>query len=465
MNYEGSVSYLYSLQQQGMKFGLENITRLLLTLNTPQNAFRAIHIAGTNGKGSTCAIVSSILQASGKTTGLFTSPHLLSFTERIRVNGRQISQREVISLIEGIREKIAELGDAGFAPTFFEVVTAMAMLHFKRKGVQAAVLETGMGGRLDATNVIHPDVCVITKIGLDHGDYLGDSLEEIAGEKAGIIKYGIPVVLSPQEPEAGAAVQRKAEEKKCPLSVLGNDFFFETRHADLKGSVFDYRDERCELHDLFLPLAGVHQTENAAVAIRSVSSFWLKETDAGVRARSFEATVREGLRRVRWKGRLEMVSEDPPVLIDGAHNPQAADVLAAALKEHFISRFSGFIFILGIMKDKDIEGILKSLLPLSSHTIVTSPSYHRSASPPVLLEAAKALGFENVRLSAGVRDALDQAAELVRAGGSTTPHRPKGNRSSHTCPQPLIVITGSFYLLGEALELMGRQAVLPGLRE
>lgn len=439
MSYEESIRYLYNLQKHGIKLGLDNIRKLVSALGNPHKTFRTIHIAGTNGKGSTSKIIASILESAGLTVGLFTSPHLVSFTERISINGEEIGEDDVSRLAEEVRDVSARLGD--FSPTFFEVVTAMAFLHFSRRQIDIGVMEVGMGGRLDATNVIQPDVCVITQIGYDHMAHLGRSLREIAREKAGIIKKGIPIVSALQEEEALNVISARAAENGSPLSLYGLDFSSRLIGHHPRGIHFDYADAHLQIDNLHLPLAGSHQMQNASLAIRAVLLS---------RIPIDHHTLREGLNKVRWPGRLEFIHTNPPIIADGAHNPAAADVLARSLREIFQNAYSKIILICGIMGDKDIEGILKPLLPLASCAIMTSPAYSRAASAQSLARAAESLGFHGARTSSSVAEALEMGMLEAR----TLHHE-----------SVLIVVTGSFYTIGEAKVFLGQKGILTTLRE
>ncbi len=447
MNYTSAIEYLYALQKHGIKLGLENTIKLLSLLGNPQNSFKSVHIAGTNGKGSTSAMIASVLKTAGFKVGLFTSPHLLSFTERIKVDNIEIEEREVVEITEEIREVIrsdqqsAISNQQSFLPTFFEFVTAMGFLYFKRKGVEWAVVETGMGGRLDATNVLIPVVSVITNISYDHREFLGETLKEIAGEKAGIIKRGIPVVCSAQEPEAMEVISRKAAEKGSSLFTHGKDFFPRSKNMDMYGITFDYKGKE-RLEDLYIPLCGMHQMENASVAIKALEVLMEKEFI------SYDS-VREGLALTKWQGRLELIKNkgcNYDFLIDGAHNPDASRALADSLKGYFISHYEKIILILGIMADKDVEGIMKPLLPLASETIFTAPDYERAAPPVKLAEYAGSLGFRS-RVTDSVKVAIDLAKERAGEGAGKT----------------LIVITGSFYTIGEAKMHLGQECSSPSL--
>ena len=434
MSYQDTIQYLYGLQQHGMKFGLDNIRMILRAAGDPQRSFLSVHVAGTNGKGSTAAMVESILRSSGITTGLFTSPHLISFTERIRVNGDEIDEQGVIDLAGEVREISSGIED--LSPTFFEVVTAMAFIHFRRQGVRWAVVETGLGGRLDATNAIKPEVSIITRIGLDHCEFLGTSLAEVAAEKAGIIKEGVPLVTALQEPEAAEVLERKAAEKGAALFTYGKDFFSDVAADDLDGVSMHYRGEK-EIRDIRIPLSGGHQAVNASMAARAAELI--------MTAHNLDLDIRGGISRVRWLGRLEMVKTQPPLLIDGAHNPQAAVVLASYLRRLLSERYRRIILVMGVMKDKDVAGILSPLLPCAGEIIFCAPAYGRAAVPADLAVIAGSLGY-TAETAPTVTSAIARAEGLRRDGD-------------------LIVITGSFYTIGEAKEALGSRGVLSRLRE
>src|SRR4030042_1253954 len=456
MSYSGTIDYLYNLQKFGIKFGLGNISKLVSVLDNPHKSFFSIHVGGTNGKGSTSAIIASILKTAGLKVGLFTSPHIVSFTERISINGEEITEEDVIKLAEEVRDIVEHLED--FSPTFFEVVTAMALLYFNREKIDVAVVEVGMGGRLDATNIITPEVSVITPISYDHREFLGNTIREIAYEKAGIIKRGVPVVTSYQEPEAMRVIEEKAIEKSTELYAYGKDFSSVLIKEDTTGVSFDYHTYSAPqapfliprktsdslqdvsemlqgspfiIKDLFLPLAGEHQMQNASVAIQA-SIILLNnnmpkrgngETEKGCnkkaaispipffpdsiyQTKNIFSLIRTGVAKTRWPGRLEVVKEDPLILVDGAHNPAAARALAKTLKSIFMKKYKRIVIILGIMADKDISGIMETLLPIASEIILTYPDYSRAASPEKLAGNAKSLGFSEVRIALTVNDAI-----------------------------------------------------------
>jgi dihydrofolate synthase/folylpolyglutamate synthase len=435
VRYADTIEYLYGLQQHGMKFGLDNIRRLMHHLGEPQKAFFSIHVAGTNGKGSTSAMIEALLRTRGVRTGLFTSPHLVSFTERIRVGGQEITEAAVIELADEVRKTAAGIAD--FSPTFFEVVTAMAFLHFRNRKVAWAVVEVGMGGRLDATNILLPEVSVLTSIGIDHREFLGCTVEDIAREKAGIIKQGVPVVTARQLPEVMEIIQQRCRESGSPLFRFSADFVAEKAAGCIDPVSLHYQGSGT-YRDVCLSLSGEHQISNAALAIKTVEIVAGKHPE-------MDCDIRKGLREVRWPGRLEMAKENPPILIDGAHNPAAATTLSTYLQGLLVAKYRRIIMVIGVMADKDVEGILKALLPLAAEIFFASPAYGRAASAKKLQESAAALGHPS-KTAGSVAEALSMA-------------------ESFFAPGDLIVVTGSFYTIGEAKEAMGQKGVLTGLRE
>ena len=491
MSYSETIHYLYNLRKQGIKLGLDNIFRLMSAFENPHSSFPSIHIAGTNGKGSTSAIIASVLRALGLKVGLFTSPHLVSFTERIRVNHEEITEHEVVNLAEEIRGEIEHLqfSDSSFSPTFFEVITAMALLYFKRKRIDIAVIEVGMGGRLDATNIIIPEVSVITSIGYDHREFLGSTLEEITHEKAGIIKEGIPVVVSSQSLEVLEVIEAKAGEMNTRVYLYGRDFSSVLKREDISGIYFDYfSNDSFMIPDLYLPLTGEHQMQNASVAIKAIMVALNKKYEKrrnGETEEDFISAIRKGLLATKWPGRLEMIKDNPPILIDGAHNAAAAVALSHTLSKTFLGKYENIILVFGIMSDKDIEGIMKPLLPLASEIILTSPNYERAASPDRLATIAASLGFPHVQIAPTVKDALELAQNIcqqstVSSQQSAPPPSPSplegagrggGEPRDFTIDRRLstadylIVVTGSFYTIGEAKECIGYTGVLTRLRE
>jgi dihydrofolate synthase/folylpolyglutamate synthase len=385
-------------------------------LGIPFEEGRYIHLAGTNGKGSVAATLSAILTQAGYPVGLFTSPHLVRFQERYRFRDRDIPADRMLDLINRVRAVI----DESEPPTFFEFATAMAFWYFFQEKASPIILETGMGGRLDATNIVRPMVSVITNISLDHQEFLGNTLLAVAGEKAGIIKPGGPLITGARQKRVLDLFHRRCRELNAPLYVKGVDF--NTRGGP--AGQFSYTGLSRKLHHLRTNLCGRHQYGNAALVLATLEL---------IEPQGFpvpEAAIREGLAGVRWPGRLEQVAQDPRVWLDGAHNPAAARILAETLKR---SRINGrLIFVLGIMADKDFPAIIGRLLPLAHTVIFTRPRYFRAARPEVLAEQAKPYGVETL--------VEDQVADAVRRAQALAG------------PDDRIVVTGSLYTVGEAKE-------------
>jgi dihydrofolate synthase/folylpolyglutamate synthase len=367
MTYPAAIEYLYGLQKHGIKLGLETMRALLDAIGNPQRRLRVLHIGGTNGKGSTAAMAAAMLQASGLRVGLYTSPHLVEFRERIRVNGIMIAEDQLADLAELVRAAARPAA----SPTFFEATTAMALRYFAESQVDIVVLEVGMGGRFDATNVVQPVACAITTIALDHQEYLGRTEASIAFEKAGIIKPAVPVVIGKMGPEAGAVIRHNAVERTAPLWRLGAEFAVESEGPER----FAYRGPAWAFEGLRCGLAGRHQLDNAACAIALLETAGKSEVPVD------EAAVRKGLQSVLWEGRLEIIDEYPRVLLDGAHNPAAAVVLARYLEGFLVTHpDSRIILVWGMMRDKDHRGFITPLLPLLSEIVLTQAGLARSAT-------------------------------------------------------------------------------------
>ncbi|HYZ85971.1 MAG TPA: folylpolyglutamate synthase/dihydrofolate synthase family protein, partial [Bryobacteraceae bacterium] len=340
MNYPDSVEFLYALgnEYKSFKLGLEAISRLVEALGNPQRRFRVIHVAGTNGKGSTCALMDSSLRAAGYRTGLYTSPHLVEPTERIQVGGRAVSSEQfaaAFAVVHEVSEELVRKGELPAHPTYFETVTAMGFVLFRDLDVDVAVVEVGLGGRLDATNVVEPELCVITPIDFDHERWLGSSLEAIAGEKAGILKTGVPAVFAAQRWEAERVLQAKAEELGCPV-IRAQNIPCKVECVDAESNEITLDGVR-----LHVPFAGEHQIVNATTAFAALRHL-------GVPAQAIE----KGFAQARWPGRLEVVSERPRVLLDGAHNPAGARVLAAHIRRFYHDRKRWIVY--GAMRDKSV---------------------------------------------------------------------------------------------------------------
>jgi dihydrofolate synthase/folylpolyglutamate synthase len=437
MNYADAIQFLYGLRLFGAKFGLENTFKLAALSGNPQNQLRFIHVAGTNGKGSTCAMLESIYRRAGLRVALYTSPHLVAFGERIQVNRQPIAEADVVRLVQEIQPWLKEF-PADHHPTFFEVATVMALRYFAEQKCDLVLWETGLGGRLDSTNIVTPLASVLTNIQFDHQRWLGETLDQIAAEKAGIIKPGVPIITGAEEPQALAVIQETAQHQRSPLTLVTPAH---TQHPPLD--------------TLKLPLLGWHQRMNAAVALATVRALQAQIPVS-------EDDLREGLATVRWPGRLQLVerqrgsgtgcqpvSPSPKsecsapeagrmpvllpsqrVLLDGAHNAAGATSLRAALEEHFPKTQPAFI--LGIMADKDWDLMCEILAPLAGRILCVPVHSERSAAPDQLREACRRTnpGVE-AKTCASLAEALNRAAL-----------------------EPFLVVAGSLYLIGEAMELL-----------
>jgi dihydrofolate synthase/folylpolyglutamate synthase len=445
--YRNSLDYLFGLQRFGIKLGLSNITALLKHLGNPHQGLPAVHIAGSNGKGSTAAFLTSILRQAGYRVGLYTSPHLIDFAERIQVNGVPISEDQVVRLTDRIREVVGDMEKSGelwpdssisslpedFDPkkatlTFFEFTTAMAFVHLREERVDLAVLETGMGGRLDATNVINPLLALISPISLEHQQYLGKTLLQVAGEKAGIIKPGRPLLTTARQPRVVALLQEKCREVQAPFYAHGRDF----RGIKTGPRLMDFRGRRHRWKGFRLGLAGSHQVLNASLSLAAAEmllemGFLLKEDH-----------LRNGLAETKWPGRLERVGNSPSILLDGAHNPGATRVLKQALEEEFPRR--RLILVLGIMADKEIPKMMPNLVPLADLLILTRPHMERAASLELLRK----------HVSPWEKPTL----EIADVGGALEKAMGEAGR------EDLVVVTGSLYTVGEARAYLIRKSMI-----
>jgi dihydrofolate synthase/folylpolyglutamate synthase len=409
------LQYLESLKGRGIQPGLGPVRRLLRRLGSPQEGCKSILVGGTNGKGSTAATLAAILQAAGYRVGLYTSPHLVDFRERIRVDGTMIPEETLRERIRRVRREDRE------GVTYFEFTTALAFLHFARCRVDVAVLEVGMGGRLDATNVVRPELSIISNIAMDHAEYLGRRLEDIAREKAGIIKRGGVCITAARQAPVLAVIGKVCREKRARLLRVGR----EIRIRAKAGGSFDFRGPALELTDLALVLKGAHQRENTACALGALGI---------LRGRGFtidDGAIRRGLAAVRWAGRLEIVAESPPILLDGAHNPAGAAALGKALGEF---TYRKLILVLGILADKDYRGMIRRLAPLAHRLIVTRPPDERALAPDVLATEARRW-CRRVEVRANPRDAVARARAVAR-------------------PEDLICVAGSLYLVGAVRPLL-----------
>ncbi len=430
-------SYLGHLEHYGIKLGLENIRILAAALGDPQDRFLSIHVAGTNGKGSIAAMLAGVMKAHGLRTGLYTSPHLARVEERIRIDGRDIRPRRFLARLEGLKGVIDLLMAEKrlvYHPTYFEVLTALAFLEFAAREVDVAVVEVGMGGRFDATNIVRPLVSVITTIAKDHEKHLGSTLAKIAFEKSGIIKPGVPVVCGVRGGAALREIRRIARERGAPLTeVFSGGRTLETRETR-GGYRFVYAGED-RRYTLAPGLAGRHQGANAATAVAT--------TEVLARCwRPFDqAKVVAAIRETRWEGRLETVRTRPLVLLDGAHNVEGAEALAAYLRE-VVRRPAVLVF--AAMRDKDLRAMAGALFPFAETVILTRVPYKRSATPEEILAAAPPFKGP-VFLEPDTRRAVELALTESRKG--------RGTRTSGICPHAPIVVAGSLFLVGEIKRL------------
>ena len=422
-SYQETIDYLYALQKHGIKLALSNSLRLMEVTGNPHARIRTVHVAGTNGKGSTSALLAGILTAAGFRVGLYTSPHLISFPERIRIDGRQIPEDKVVELAQQIRSGYA--GEAEMRPTFFEVTTTIAFAWFAQEQVDIAVIEVGMGGRLDATNVITPLVSVITNIGIEHTEYLGTTLAEIAAEKAGIIKPGIPVVTAEGQPEAAAVIERTAAVKGARVIRLEREFRAENVSSGAEGA-FDYRGMSASYQGLRLCMLGRHQVDNACLALAAIECLRDCGMDIG------EGALRRGLERTQWEGRMERVWQKPDIYLDGAHNPASAKRLAETIRA-LLPAYRRLVLVIGILGDKDLRAIAAEIVPLAGLVVATRPEYSRALDVQTL--AAELRKLHGSVLSA---ETVGEAVQTAR------------DRASE---DDLILVTGSLYVVGDARAL------------
>jgi len=405
--YNQALDYLYSFVDYSLKhiselakaeFNLDRMFALMEELGNPHEKYPIIHVAGTKGKGSVAALCASALKAAGYKTGLYTSPHLWDYVERIQINGEPISHEQLVELVEEVKPAVAKIPKL----TTFEITTAIGFLAFANHDVNAAVIEVGLGGRLDATNVLLPKVSVITSLSYDHMAVLGNTLAEIAGEKAGIIKEGIPVVSAPQTGEALQVLQRIAKERNSPFILVGKDVTFERLASSLDGQSLHLSDNiRRSTLDVRLPLLGAHQIENAAIAYTALKTSGIPISNEA---------IQEGFSQVKWPARFEVLRREPPVVIDSAHNRDSARRLRETLDEYFPN--IPVILIFCALEDKDITGILEELKPRLEHVLATRADHPRAPSAEWLAEQVKKVGIP-VETVTPVADALERALELA----------------------------------------------------
>lgn len=407
--YNQALDYLYSFVDYSLKhsselakadFNLDRMVALMELLGDPHTKYPIIHVAGTKGKGSTSALCASALQAAGYTVGLYTSPHLEDYVERIQINSEPISHAQLVDLVEEIKPHVARIEKL----TTFEITTALAFMAFARYSVNAAVFEVGLGGRLDATNVVTPKVSVITSLSYDHMAVLGNTLALIAGEKAGIIKEGVPVVSSPQKDEAFEVLERAAKLKNAELTLVGRDVKYESGKSSLEGQ--EFRVKGSNVQTFHVPLLGSHQIENAATTYTALKASGIPITDE---------QIRKGFSRVKWRARFEVARREPPVIFDSAHNQDSFEKLRETLETYFPGRQVYLIF--GASEDKNIPGMFAEMKPKIRKIIITRADHPRALEVEKIQSLAEQAGVESEAL-VPVKEALARALELSSNDGS-----------------------------------------------
>lgn len=422
-SYDNCLNTIYKLRRYGIILGLSTIRKILQGLGNPQDTFNSIHVAGTNGKGSIASALATILHVSGYKVGLYTSPHLVRFNERMCINNRHVSDEDVVSSYEAVKS----VHHGSREPTFFEFTTAMALYEFGRQKVDWAVIETGMGGRLDATNIIKPALSIITNISLEHKIYLGNTIAEITREKGGIIKNNVPVVTGVKQKNAISVLKTIADSKSAQLYRFGDAF----RVRRNNGS-FNYFGLENVWRNIHTGLLGNHQINNAALVLASCEILNKNNLDLTPQ------NIKDGLVQNRWPGRLEIVSWSPLILLDGAHNFIAARNLAGYLSENLSDR--NITLVVGILDDKPCAAMLKSLIPFCSRVILTSPKIDRALPPEKLYPMAKEM-ISDIHIIPDVDKAVIHAIETA-------------------LPKDAICVAGSLYVVGEAKELFEKNAAL-----
>ncbi len=431
MNYDEALHWLYELQFFGMKLGLENTLALLKELDNPYKKLQVIHVAGTNGKGSVCAFVSSVLKEAGYRVGTYTSPHLLEYGERISINGYPMKRSDFVRSVERIKpiiEKLANLREPKKC-TFFETSTAIALDHFARKKVDFAVLEVGMGGRLDSTNIVDPLACAITNIGFEHTQHLGRTLKKIAGEKAGIIKKGRPVVSGVRKTVPAKVIEWKAKEMKAPLTLAHDVVKVEVHSHDIFGISLSLKSRSYDITEVRIRLAGRHQVDNLAVAVALIEELGKADFEIS------EDVIKSGLEKARWNGRLQVCQHSPTVIVDCTHNPLGAKTLRAMLDDELAGR--DIVGVVGMVKDKDHLGFFTALEDRFSNLFVTSPEYDRGVAPEDLAVVLKDDSYELVDY---VAMAIERAVRVAKK-------------------KDIILVTGSLFTASDGLEHLAQRKI------
>ncbi|MCK4456011.1 MAG: bifunctional folylpolyglutamate synthase/dihydrofolate synthase [Thermoplasmata archaeon] len=415
--YDEALRWLFKLQRFGVKLGLDNVRELLGHLGNPHEKFKSIHVAGTNGKGSVCTFLSSALKEAGYKVGMYTSPHVLRYNERTQINGEEISDERVMEYIKKIRPIAERMGEESAVkhPTFFEFTTAIGFSYFADEDVDIAVVEVGMGGRLDATNLITSEVAVITHLALEHTEHLGKTLERIAKEKAGIIKPGVPVVSA----EENSVIRRVCKERGCELTVVEEECPYERISFDTSGQKLWIGKPAQEFE---IRLIGAYQLQNVATALAVLDILRKGEHDIP------DEAIRRGFARAKWPARLEVVRQKPTVIIDSSHNPDGMEKLRVALLE--TTKNDHITFVVGMMSDKDVSPMLEAIAPVAGRIICTKPDYWRAMDPEEIEREARRL-VDDVEVAPSVHEAIERALSL-------------------SDDDDVICITGSIFTAGDA---------------
>ena len=409
------------------KLDLERVRLAAAALGDPQRDYRSVHVAGTKGKGSICAFTASILESAGSRVGSYTSPHLSDASERIRINSKPVPKSDLVKVVARLERELGP--DARKRFTFFEVYTLAAMLYFSLEKVDWAVFEAGLGGRLDATNILQPEVCCVSPVSHDHTRVLGSTIREIAGEKAGIIKKGMKCVCAPQKPAAMRVIKERCARLKVPLYVVGRDITFQARRMDETGSVFDVRGKSGLYEEVETTLPGLFQVENAAAAV-GICEFAL-----GKKGALKERTVREGLKKAFLPGRMEVICREPLLVIDGAQNAESAGALKRSVEKIF--KYDKLILLAGLSSDKDIKGFCGRLGPLADRIVITRAGTERAADPHIIK------GYFRGRRARVTRDTKEGLGAALSMAGK----------------KDMILAAGSFYVIGEIRNIFTEKSV------
>ena len=424
MTYADLTDWMFNLERFGIKLGLENASEFLSRIGNPQDDFKSIHVTGTNGKGSVCAFTAEILEKHGLKVGLYTSPHLVDFRERIKINGLDIPESDVVRIATELRTEMESMASESGEKqlTFFEFTTGLAFKYFSEQRVDMVVAEVGMGGRLDATNVLKPEVAAITRIGLEHTNYLGTTIPEIAREKAGIVKAGANVITCERNPDALAVISNACDKKGVNLRRIDSEFRIDKVRQSIDGTQFDYTGDR-KLEGLSTRLLGKYQAENAATALAIFDELATKGISVS------EADIREGLLATRWPGRLDVVSRKPLVILDGSHNPDGVRTTIGVFND---LRLTQLTYVLGCMDDKDARGIVKAIAPTAAKIVSTQARYKRALDVQKLSEIVREEFRGTHEMCEDSREAFNKGIEEIEGRG--------------------LCVIGSLYLVGEAIQ-------------